>query len=350
MSDKVCSPILQYAIDNGASDIHMCESEPIGFRVNWRLWRQEAAVLDSEKMNKIVLELYWWDQAAVDRFKEHKDDDLAYVHSDGTPFRINAFYKMGKMALVMRIIAAEPKRMEDLWLPEWAKKFTKAMQWLILVTWPTWSWKSTSMISIMEEINQTRREHVITLEDPIEFIFKDWQSIFSQRHIWKDTDSFTNALRWAMRQDPDIVVVWEMRDQETVEAALELAETGHLVVSTLHTAWSVATITRLINFFNPDIQHAIRYKLADTLFGVLSQRLIPKAQWDGRVWIYEIMFMTPGIKNLIRAWDLAQVPNQIEMWQSEWMCTMKWYADKIAAQWIVKEEDYINFFLEDMDD
>lgn len=340
--------ILDHAIKLGASDIHISEWENIWFRVEWNLWKTNWTIIDKETINKILHDLLRWDEVLIKYFLEKKDLDFAYIHTDKTPFRINAFYKLWKMAFVMRRIASKPKTMEELWLPEWVKKFTKAKQWLILVTWPTWSWKSTSMISILDEINKTRREHILTIEDPVEFIFEDNQSIFSQREIWKDTNWFSQALRAAMREDPDIVMVWEMRDRETVEAAMELAETGHLVISTLHTAWSVQTITRLVNFFHPELQHSVRYKLWDILFWVLSQRLIPKADWKWRAWIYEIMMMTPWIRNLIRSWDLVQINNSIEMWRQDWMVSMKTYADALAQKWIIKEEDYINYFQDDM--
>lgn len=340
--------ILDHAIKLGASDIHISEWENIWFRVEWNLWKTNWTIIDKETINKILHDLLRWDEVLIKYFLEKKDLDFAYIHTDKTPFRINAFYKLWKMAFVMRRIASKPKTMVELWLPEWVKKFTKAKQWLILVTWPTWSWKSTSMISILDEINKTRREHILTIEDPVEFIFEDNQSIFSQREIWKDTNWFSQALRAAMREDPDIVMVWEMRDRETVEAAMELAETGHLVISTLHTAWSVQTITRLVNFFHPELQHSVRYKLWDILFWVLSQRLIPKADWKWRAWIYEIMMMTPWIRNLIRSWDLVQINNSIEMWRQDWMVSMKTYADALAQKWIIKEEDYINYFQDDM--
>lgn len=342
-------PILEHAIKIWASDIHMSEWENIWFRVHWTIWKTSWAPLDGIKAKQILLELLKDNKDAAKEFLEKKDADFAYIHTDGTPFRVNAFYKLWKIAFVLRKIAAEPVPMEKLWLPDWVKKFIKAKQWLILVTWPTWSWKSTSLISMLDAINETRREHILTLEDPVEFIFKDKKSIFSQREIWKDSKSFAAALRAAMREDPDIVVIWEMRDAETVEAAMELAETWHLVFWTLHTAWSVQTITRLVNFFPPEIQHAVKYKLWDILFGTLSQRLIPKAEWEGRVWIYEIMMMTPWIKNLVRSWDLNQVDNAIEMWQSEWMIKMKNYADNLADRGIIKEEDYINYFQDDME-
>lgn len=348
MSNLTVWPILEHAIKLNASDIHITEWESIWFRVNWVIWKAQWSIVDSVKIKQILLELLRENNDLVKAFLEWHDTDFAYVHTDGTPFRINAFFKLWKIAFVMRRIASEPKSLEELWLPDWVKKFVKAKQWLILVTWPTWSWKSTSMISILNEINKTRREHILTIEDPVEFIFKDEKSIFSQREIWKDTKNFASALRAAMREDPDIVMVWEMRDKETVEAAMELAETGHLVISTLHTAWSVQTITRLVNFFHPDLQHSVRYKLWDILFWVLSQRLVPTADRSWRVWIYEIMMMTPGIRNQIRTWDLVQINNNIEMWQSEWMVTMKTYADRLAAKWTILKDDYINYFKDEM--
>jgi len=348
MWNLTIGPILEYAIKKSASDIHITEWEAIWFRINWIIWKlKEAWVIDKLKIRQIILELLNDNKEAAKEFLDTKDMDFAYVYDDGTPFRINAFFKLGRVWIVMRRIASKPKTMEELRLPEWAHKFTKAKQGMILVTGPTGSGKSTSMISILNEINMTRREHVLTIEDPVEFTFEDDQSIFSQREIWKDTKNFHSALRAAMREDPDIVMVWEMRDRETVEAAMELAETGHLVISTLHTAWSVQTITRLVNFFHPELQHAVRYKLWDILFWVISQRLIPTPDRKGRAWIFEIMFMTPGIKNLIRAWDLAQINNNIEMWQAQGMVAMKTYADRLRDQWVINEEDYINYFQED---
>lgn len=325
----------------------MSEWENIWFRIHGELGKVAGAALDSMKARQILLELFQDNKEAVKEFLEKRDADFAYIHTDGTPFRVNAFYKLWRIAFVLRKIASEPKTIAELGLPRWVEKFTKAKWGLILVTGPTGSWKSTSMISILDAINKNRREHILTIEDPTEFIFKDDKSIFSQREVGKDTKSFATALRAAMREDPDIVMVWEMRDKETVEAAVELAETGHLVISTLHTAGSVQTITRLVNFFHPELQHSFRYKLWDILFWVLSQRLIPKIG-GGRVWIYEVMMMTPWIRNLIRSWDLVQINNAIEMGQSEWMVTMKNYADNLRDKGVVNEGDYINYFMDDM--
>lgn len=224
------------------------------------------------------------------------------------------------------------------------RKILGAKQGLFLITGPTGSGKSTTMVSIIDRINEERREHIITIEDPIEFIFSDKNSIFSQREVGRDTSSFVSAIRAAMREDPDIVMVGEMRDKETVEAAMNLAETGHLVFSTLHTSGSVQTINRLIQFFHPDIQNQVRIRLADSLLGVLSQRLIPRAEGHGRVGIHELMFITPAIKNLIKSGDLVQINNNIELGSQEGMIAMRASADKLRDAGIVKEEDYIGYF------
>jgi twitching motility protein PilT len=200
------------------------------------------------------------------------------------------------------------------------------------------------MVSIIDRINQLRREHIVTIEDPIEFIFTGQQSIFSQREVGRDTDSFVTAIRAAMREDPDIVMVGEMRDKETVEAALNLAETGHLVLSTLHTAGSVQTINRTIQYFHPDIQNQVRIRLGDALLGVLSQRLIPRIDGKGRIAIFELMFMNSAIRNLIKSNDLVQINNCIELGTQDGMITMRASADRLHGAGIISEKDYIGYF------
>lgn len=336
--------LLKYAINKWASDIHISEGDYVAFRVHWHLGKAlEWGKLTREMSEMLASQLFRSDEDKIKLFYKTKDADFAYVSQDWTPFRVNGYHKLWKLWFVLRRIERDAKKMEDLWLPPWLEKMLNAKQGLFLITWPTWSGKSTTMVSILDKINEIRWEHVITIEDPIEFIFSDKQSIFSQREVWRDTESFVSAIRAAMREDPDIVMVWEMRDKETVEAALNLAETWHLVFSTLHTSWSVQTISRVIQFFNPDIQTQVRVRLADAMLGVLSQRLIPKIWW-WRVWIHELMYVTSGIKNLIKSWDLVQINNNIEMWSKEWMISMRTSADKLRDQGIVNEEDYIWYF------
>ena len=343
---SILANILKYAIDKKASDIHLSWDNYLSYRIQKKIITLKSAwIIKDASLRIVLLELMNNNQARVKEFMEKKDADFAYIHEESwTSFRVNAFYKLGKLAFVMRRIESDPIPMEKLWLPEWVQKFITAKQWLILITWPTWSWKSTSMISILNEINKTRTEHILTVEDPVEFVFKNDKCLFSQREVWNDTNSFATALKWAMREDPDIIIIWEMRDRETVQAAMEMAETWHLVISTMHTSGSVQTITRLINFFPTDIQNSVKYKLWDVLSWVLSQRLVQKADWTGIVWIYEIMHMNTAIKSLIREWTLNQIKQNIEMWKKDWMILMQRYAENLEEKWIITKESYIDFF------
>ncbi len=345
----VLDNILAYAIKSKASDIHISSWKYIVYRIKKKLYKMEQAwIIDEVKSKIILLEMMNNNSERLKEFMQKKDADFAYISKDGTSFRVNAFFRLWKVSFVLRRIESKAMKIEDLWLPSWVKKITQMKQWLILITGPTGSWKSTTMVSILNEINKMRWEHIITIEDPVEFIFSDDKSIFSQREIWNDTNWFSSAMRAAMREDPDIIMVGEMRDRETVEAAMELAETWHLVISTMHTSGSVATITRLINFFPSDVQNAVRYKLWDILWWVLSQRLVQKDDWTWIIWIYELMFMTTAIKSLIREWQLNQIGQNIEMWRKDWMILMKSYAEELEEKWLINKESYIHFFKEDM--
>ncbi len=340
--------ILAHAIGIGASDIHLSEGDFVGFRVHGELAKfEEGGRMARPIMERLVRELYLNDAPKIDEFYKKHDADFAYIAQDGTPFRVNGFFKLSRIGFVMRRIERNAKKMEDLGLPVGVSKILTAKQGLFLITGPTGSGKSTTMVSIIDRINETRKEHIITIEDPVEFIFTDKASIFSQREVGRDTDSFVAAIRAAMREDPDIVMVGEMRDKETVEAAMNLAETGHLVFSTLHTSGSVQTINRLVQFFHPDIQNQVRVRLGDSLLGVLSQRLIPRAEGHGRAAIHELMYVTPAIKNLIKSGDLVQINNNIELGSQEGMISMKNCAMALAEQGIVKEEDFMGYFTND---
>lgn len=340
--------ILDYSVRLEASDIYVSEWKPITFRVNWELKRLQTEItVDIEKIKEFLLFLLNNDEEILNNFYNKLDIDFTYLYEWKANFRINAFYSIWKIWLVLRRISSEAVSIEKLNFPSWVMKFTKLKDGLILVTWPTWAWKSTSMVSILEEINKTRKEHIITIEDPIEFIFKDNLSTFSQRELWEDTRNMENALKAVVREDPNVVMVWELRDRETVSAALELAWTWHLVISTLHTSSASQTLSRLISFFPPDLQPWIKDKLADVIWWILCQRLIIKADKTSRVWIFELMLPTSAIRNLIRSWEFSKIKSEIETWRQKWMILMKDYADILASKWIIKEQDYINYFIED---
>ncbi len=347
MNNELIWKILEYSIKIWASDIHITEWKTIKFRVDWIINSLDKSwVIENQEIKKILSELLNWNEEMLKKFSEKNDIDFSYIHSNWNSFRVNAFYTLWKIAFVLKRISSNTIDMKTLMMPPATSLFTQLKQWLVLITWPTWSWKSTSMISIIEKINQERSEHILTIEDPIEFLFTDKKSTFSQREIWRDAKSFSSALKSALREDPNVIIIWELRDPETVKSALELAETGHLVISTLHSWSAVQSINRLISFFPLNTQFLVREKLSFTLKWVISQKLIPKIGW-WRVGIFELLIVDNWVKNLIRSWKIEMIQSIIETSSKEWMITMEKYAEKLKEHWIVDEKDYINFFKED---
>ena len=326
------------------SDIHLWADEYISFRRNWDIMKYtKLPKLSQEEMEIILKQLMKWNQKAFEKFLADREADFSYIGLDWTPYRVNAFFKLWKIWIVLRKINSKARKLEELMFPDIAEnikeKVLSKRQGLYLVTWPTWSWKSTSLVAMIEYLNETRPDHIITIEDPIEFIFEPKKAIISQREVWHDTWSFANALRAAMREDPDIVLVWEIRDKETAEAVLNLAETWHLVFSTLHTPSASWTINRFVWFFPPDIQHSIADRLAEVLIWVQSQRLVKRADGKGRVGVYEVMINTPAVKNNIKKMQLPQIDNIIETWIKQWMITLKQYAKRLLETWMVNQDN-----------
>lgn len=235
----------------------------------------------------------------ISAFKHDMEADFGFIYEDKTSYRGNAYMYMGKIGIALRRIPENIKNLVELGIPKSIGKALRAKQGLFLVTGPTGSGKSTTMASMLDAINEFRTEHIITIEDPVEYLFKNKKSIISQREVGRDTNSFSKAIRSAMREDADIIMIGEIRDAETMEIALSLAETGHFVISTLHTSGSVETISRMLQFFPSEIEVQIRTRIANSLVGVLSQRLIPLKNGSGRIAIREIMYVTSPIRNLI---------------------------------------------------
>lgn len=339
--------ILKYALLSRASDVHISAGKPITFRTEWVLLKMDhEPVLTRDNMDQIKRKLLEKHPDIMEKLEKQHDVDFGYISDvDKISFRVNGSWTLENLSFSLRRIEQNAKTLEDLWLPQAIERFLTAKQGLVLVTWPTGSGKSTTLVAMLEEINKTRSENIITIEDPIEFLFTDQKSVFSQREVGRDTNSFVAAIRAAMREDPDVVMIGEMRDTDTVEAALNLAETGHLVFSTLHTSGSVQTISRIIQFFPPDQQRQIFSRLADSILGVLSQRLIPRRDGSNkRVGIFELMIVNSGIKNLIRTGDLAQINNAIQMGRTEGMIPMYVYAQELEKKWIIERDDYMGYF------
>ena len=291
------------AVRLGASDIHIKAGQPPLVRVNGDLQPiRGTAPLEGKDIGAAA----WNIMSAVqrERFKAEHDLDLAFTVPGVARFRVNVFRQRAAIGMVLRAIPTDVKSIDDLGLPEVLKKISQMPRGLVLVTGTTGSGKSTTLAALLEEVNRTLPHHVLTIEDPIEFMFKDRRSVINQREVGVDSLSFAAALRAALRQDPDVILVGELRDLETVEIALHAAETGHLVLSTMHTLDAPETINRIVGFFDPHHQSQIRYQLASTLKAVISQRLVPTAT-GGRIAAQEIMINSGTISECIA--DLTRV-------------------------------------------
>jgi twitching motility protein PilT len=289
--------LLELAIEKKASDIHLKTDNPPILRIDGHLTRMELPLLDNEGVENLLADIISTKDMA--KFTKLLELDASYTLEGKARFRINACKEDGHCRVVLRLIPVNIFSLEDLELPEVLKPLTEHRNGLVLVTGPTGSGKSTSLAAMIHYINTTRAEHVITVEDPLEFIHQDRESIITQRAIGHDTLSFANALRGALRQDPDIILIGEMRDAETVGTAMSSAETGHLVFSTLHTVSAAETINRILDFFEPHQQEQVRKQLGAVIRGILSQRILPLVDGVGRCVAMEIMLGTRTVKDFI---------------------------------------------------
>ena len=303
--------ILQVALRGGASDIHLKAGLPPMFRVDGALVPlKEGKRLAPEEVAQMAFEIM--NEFHKEKFKASNEVDLAYGVPGLGRFRVNVFQQRGTMGVVLRVIPVKVMSLDELQLPPVLKKIALEERGLILVTGTTGSGKSTTLAAMIDHINSTETDHIMTIEDPIEFLIRDKRSIINQREVGVDTHSFSQALKSALRQDPDVILVGEMRDHETIETALTAAETGHLVMSTLHTLDATETVNRIISAFPPYQQKQVRLQLASVLKAVISQRLIPKADGRGRVAAVEILKATSRVREMIEDKDRTkEIPEAI---------------------------------------
>lgn len=315
---KSMDELLKAALDQRASDVHLKEGNPPLYRVDGALRRVEGeGNLTEDDLMAMLQEIA--EPHDVERFKKVMELDTSFCLGDIARFRVNACRDDGDTRIVMRAIPIEIATIEELDLPPILKKISLGKNGLVLVTGPTGSGKSTSLAAMVNEINTTKPVHIITIEDPLEFAHKDKMAIVTQREIGHDTLSFANALRAALRQDPDVILIGEMRDAETVQTALASAETGHLVFSTLHTVDAVETLNRVIDFFEPHQQVQIRKQLASVLRAVISQRLVPLAEGEGRACAAEILIGTRAVREYIEAGkSLKDISRLIDEGEEQW--------------------------------
>lgn len=298
MSHNELNRILQVAVKGGASDIHIKAGLPPVFRVDGALMPlRDAKRLTPEEIGKMAASIM--NKIQREKFQETLDVDLSYGVPGVGRFRVNTFQQRGSIGLVFRVIPFKVKSVDELLLPEVIRDISEERRGLILVTGATGSGKSTTLAAMVDYINTTRTSHIVTIEDPIEFLIRDKKSIINQREVGNDTASFARALKAALRQDPDVIMLGEMRDIETIEIAMMAAETGHLVMSTLHTTDAAESVNRIVTAFPPHQRDQARYQFANLFKGVVSQRLVPRADGRGRVPAVEVMLGTARIRELI---------------------------------------------------
>jgi twitching motility protein PilT len=311
--------IVDLAESTRLSDIHVRADQNLAYREHGDMIQLDRKI-DQAELREFMQENL--SESEFVEFIESKDYDFA-IERDGFRFRVNAFQESGKMAMVMRKIDSQIPDFDSLGLPPYVSTLPNIKNGLVLVTGPTGSGKSTTLASILNVINETHKDHIITIEDPVEFKHQSKNSVVSQREVGRDTKSFLSALRASLREDPDVILVGELRDLETIQLALTAAETGHLVFGTLHTNSAPSTITRIIDVFPPGQQEQIRSQLASTLCCVLTQNLLKREDRPGRVAAFELMICNTAIRNLIRESKIFQIQNIMQTSRGEGMITME---------------------------
>ena len=328
--------ILKYARDHQCSDIHLvAERKPVVREIG------ELISLNLEPMSKesvfdVIRILLSEEQ--FDLYLSNNDVDCSYTDEIGHRYRINVYRQQGYPAIAMRLLNNHIPTVDEMKLPPILKEISLLPRGLVLVTGPTGSGKSTTLAAMINHINTNKSEHILTLEDPIEYIHQSKQSMINQREIHKDVHDFNTGLRSALREDPDVILVGEMRDYETISLALTAAETGHLVFSTLHTTGAAATIDRIIDAFPPHQQSQIRIQLANVLKAVISQSLLPRADYAGRTAVHEIMLMTDAIGNMIRENKIVQINTAIQTGLRIGMQTLDGNLAKLVTDQVISFE------------
>jgi len=318
--------LLKYVVENEGSDLHLSVGAPPIQRKNGELLNVIEEVLSQEIVKKYSKEILGEDYLI---YNEVGEMDILYTLPDVGRYRVNIYKERGFDTIAIRVIPVKVPTLEDLNMPTIMKEFTNKKDGLILITGPTGSGKSTTMAAMINEINSNKKTHIVTLEDPIEYLHSHKKSLINQREIGRDTESYDSGLRAILREDPDVILVGEIRDLETMSAVLLAAETGHLVISTLHTISAYKTIDRIINYFPSEQQLRIRNQLSTVLKGIVCQRLFKKMDGSGRIAALEVMVNTPAVQNLIREGKIHQISSTMETSSKYGMQTMEMAISKI---------------------
>lgn len=329
--------MVRFAVENGASDIHLASNNLPSYRKNGKIMNYKGTeILDEDTVMKYIDEVL--EPADYLKFCNTGDIDSAYQFGNLARFRVNAFKQRHGATLVMRVIKLNPPKLGDLNLPRSIAKILNLQEGLVLVTGPTVSGKSTTLAALINEINHREELHIITIEDPVEYMHSPAKCIINQREVGQDSETYSSALKSALREDPDIILMGEIRDLESMSIALRAAETGHLVFSTLHTESAAKTIDRLIDMFPVERQKQALNQLSTTLKAVISQRLLPRSDRPGRIGAFEIMFVNSAIANLIREDKIPQIEQMISLNQQTGMITRKLSIENLLKRGLISKE------------
>ena len=334
--------LLSKAVKKGASDIHILVGKPPTLRVDGELTRIDSKMETILPNKAEALAFSILTSTQREKFIKDREIDLSYESGDGSRFRVNIHWERGNVGIVARIIPNAPPSMEDIGMPEVVYQFLEKKQGLVLMTGPTGCGKSTSLAAMVDHINHNKAVHIVTLEDPIEFLYQADKSLIRQRQLGEDMLSFRNALKRVLRQDPNVILVGEMRDLESIAATITLAETGHLVLATLHTMNAAQTVDRIIDVFPPYQQPQVRMQLSIFLNGIVSQQLLPRID-GGRVAGREGLVNTPAVANLIRENKLSQLKTTIQTGVEEGMFSMDQNIKQLLSQNMIDREVAVSY-------
>ena len=332
---------LKEVVQNNCPDLHLKVGRvPLVRLPNGDLYEmQNSEVMSAQNMKEVIAQILTPEKQAI--FAQHDEVDTSYALMGAGRFRVNLFWDTEGPALAFRSIPSEIPTLESLGLPSLLKDFTQKSKGLFIVTGPTGSGKSTTLAAMVNEINQSRRVHIITIEDPIEFVHSTKMALMTQREVGTHTNSFPSAIRAALREDPNVILVGEMRDLETISAAMTLAETGHLVLATLHTQDAAQSIDRIIDIFPPHQQSQIRTQLSTTLIGIMAQRLVPRADGTGRVMALELLVRNDAITNCIKEGQTHQIYSMMQIGKADGMITLDSSLAELYKQGFITEQDML---------
>ena len=332
--------LFESMVNYDASDLYLTFWETPVYRIYWETLRVQGLAKLDDNMLKSFWNLLIKTDADKDLFQKNMSVDL-WVSLNGRRYRVNVSKQRTHLMVVARLLAEKVPTIDSLWLPQIFKALMNRTSGLIFVAWPTGSWKSTTLAAMVEEVNMYKHRHIITIEDPIEYMFNPQNCIFEQKQLWRDITSFASAMKYALRQRPDIILFWEARDPESLENAMALAETGHLVITTIHSRSVEQTVNKIISMFPTDKQDQIRNNLSENLVAIIVQKLLKRKDWNGMIPAHEIVLNNTAIENAIREDKLNQIDNVISTNRAAWMQLLDDDLARLVIEWKVDLQDTV---------